>query len=127
MAGGMLILNAKTGARATHAAGNLSFDYVSAKLLFRLLVLILDTLRSFLWNTFVLKMGTSPVLTALAFKGCIEVDWHKRTTNECFVRYIFTNMEVPGLENESVQIGKRVCGNGDSFTKLTFEAVTVMF
>lgn len=70
-------------------------------------------------------MGTDTVLTALAFKTCMEIDWDKMATKHGFVRYDFTNGKVLGLEKVSAQVEKRACGSGGSFTTLKLAAVSV--
>lgn len=68
-----------------------------------------------------------PVLTALAVKRFIKVDWEKYFTKNDFFRYAFTGGEVFRLNEDSVQVEKRPRGNGGSSTSLTQAAVPVFF
>lgn len=63
-------------------------------LLFWLPVKILDALRYFGLYKFACRMGTDPVLTALAFHRCGEVDWSKTAVRDGFVAYDFPTGEV---------------------------------
>lgn len=47
------------------------------------------------------------MLTVIALNGCMEVSSDKTATKDSFVRYDFTSVDVLGLEEESVQAGKR--------------------
>lgn len=55
----------------------------------------------------------------------MEVDWEKTVMKDGFVGYDFTSMEVLGLEEESVWVGKEARGNLGSFKIVTLVMVPV--
>lgn len=67
------------------------------------------------------------MLTALAFKGYMEVNWDKTATRDGFVRYNFKSGEVLWLEKDWVQVEERAYGIGGSSTTPTLVAVPVLF
>lgn len=71
---------------ATYYFGNLLFDHVYGEPLFRLMAKILDPLAYFGVYKFSLHTETDPVLTSLAVKRCMEVDWDKTSSKDGFVR-----------------------------------------
>lgn len=64
---------------------------------FQLPTEFLDALSCFGLYMSAPRMGTDPVLTAIALKRCIEVDWEKTAAKDGFVRYYFANEEAPRL------------------------------
>lgn len=78
---------------------------MSAGLLFRLPAIIRNDLAYFGMYKLTMRIGTALVLTALVFKGCMEVYWDKRATMDGFARYNFLNGEVIRLERERVSTG----------------------
>lgn len=96
-------------------------------MLFRLLSKILVALKNFGLYNFNRRMGTDPVLTALAFHLCREVDWEKTALKECFVSHDFLTGRVYGLSEEAVQGKKRMRGVDGVPTTVTLAAVLVTF
>lgn len=127
MAGEMFIVNANVGDCSTYYSGVLLFYHVSGRLLFRLSATFLDTLMYIGLYTSALRMGTEPVLTALAFMRGTEVDWGKLATKYGFVLYAFESRQVLMLEKESIQVEKGVRCSEGCFTDLTLELVPVFF
>lgn len=60
-------------------------------------VKILDALQYFRLYKLALRMGTDPVLTAMAFHGCSKVDWETTAVRYGFILYEFRTGEVHGL------------------------------
>lgn len=125
--GAIFITNDKDGAFSTYYTGNLRLDHVFGRLWFQLSAKFLDTLVYFGLYKFALRMETDPVLTALTFMGCMEVDWDKKAAKDGSVSYDFQNEKVLGLEEESAQVGMRARSNGGSSTTVTLAAVPVFF
>lgn len=71
----MFVLNAKDGACASYWSQNQRFDHVCSNLLFCLPPKFLDALKYFGLHMFAQRMDTDPVLTAMDFHRCSEVDW----------------------------------------------------
>lgn len=67
------------------------------------------------------------MLTALALKRCMEVDWCMTAIKDGFIRYYFTCGQVFRLEEEYVQVSNRIRGNRSSFTTLILAAVPRVF
>lgn len=69
----MLVIHARNGARPSYYKYNYRFNTLSGSPLLRLFNKILDVLKYFGLYKFALRMGTGPVLTAVAFHSCREV------------------------------------------------------
>lgn len=76
-AGVMLVINGMERACSSYRAKDPRSDHVDGSLLFSLEVKILDALKYFGTYKFVQRIGTDPVLTAMAFYLCSEIDLQK--------------------------------------------------
>lgn len=106
----MFVINAQDGACPGYYTYNGWVDHIGGSLFFRLPSRILDALKYFGLYKFSSGMGTGPVLTALAFHRCGEVDWEKTVVKDGFVSYDFPTVEVYGLSEETVHEKKRIRG-----------------
>lgn len=88
---------------------------------------ILDAVVYFELYKITPRMETDPVLTALPFKRCMEVDWDKTATKDAFVHYDLRTTEVFGLDKRPVQIGEHACESGGSTKTVTLVADFVFF
>lgn len=102
-------------------------DHVSGGLFSRFHANVLDALMYFGLNKLPLQIGTEPALAALAFKRYREVNCTRSIGKEGSVGYDFLAGEVLGLEENTVQVGKRARGGGSSFTTVTLAAVPMFF
>lgn len=67
------------------------------------------------------------MLTSLALKRWIKVNWDKTATLHGFGRYYFLGGMVPGLEEESTQVENYAHGSGGTSTTLKLAALLVFF
>lgn len=118
----MLIANSKNGAWSTYHIVNLRFYNVPVEAPFRFTGYILDFQVYFGLYTVTLHVRTDPVLIALAFKRCREVNWGKPATKEGFHRFGFISRKGLWLEKESVQVGKRSRNSRGSYKPLHLPA-----
>lgn len=103
-----LVMNCDDGACTTHYSHCLRFDHGDGSVPFCLPVKMRNTLKYFGLYKFAQRMCTDPVLTAMAFHSCFEVNWEKTAVNDDFVSYDFSTGEVYWLEKASVPAFKRI-------------------
>lgn len=127
MAAAMVILNSKGEACSVFYTRNLRLDYVSGGLLFRLSAKLVDPLVYSGLLKFALPMGTDSLLTVIAFKQGMEVDWGKTATKDRFFHYDSTGEEVLTLKQDSAQVSKCTRGSTGSSKNSTLAAVLVFF
>lgn len=75
---------------------------------------------------FAWRVWTKRVLTALAFKMCMAVNWHKTATKCNFIRYNSTSGLVLGIKEKLIQFEKPTRGSGESYTTGTLVTVSVL-
>lgn len=71
-------------------------------------------------------MGSEPVLKVLAIKLCPEVVCYKNATMDVSIGYDVATGELPGIEEELVQKGKRPQSRGSS-AAVTMATLLVIF
>lgn len=95
-------------------------------MLFWLPIKILKSLQCLSLYKSAQRIGTDPVLTAMLFHQCSEVDWQKTAVTNGFF-YDFRTGEDYALREESVRVRKCVRGVDSVSTTLTLPAVSVTF
>lgn len=110
MASVMFVVHAKDGDGTSYYTDKARFDHIGGSLLFRLLPKLLDGLKYYGLYRFAHRMGTDPVLPAMSFNWCFEVDRGKTVVRNNFVSYDFCTGKFYGLQQKSVPTTKRVRG-----------------
>lgn len=104
----MVVVNARDVGSPSYYTYNLRFDHFEGSFLFRLLSKIPDTLKYLGSNKLAPRIGTNPVLAALALRRCGEVDCERPTLTKAFMSYCSPTGDVYVLSKEMARARKRL-------------------